>query len=118
MWDILLLDAVCYYDGAHWNCYTPSSNRIHIVTNHLCSILILVSIIGTPQVIPLVLLGAILGLPALLICLTTKRVVYVYWMLVYLTALPIWNFMLPAYAFWHFDDFSWGETRKVGLHLM
>ena len=21
--------------------------------------------------------------------------------------------MLPVYAFWHFDDFSWGETRKV-----
>jgi chitin synthase len=32
---------------------------------------------------------------------------------VYLFSLPIWNFVLPAYAFWHFDDFSWGETRKV-----
>lgn len=21
--------------------------------------------------------------------------------------------MLPLYAFWHFDDFSWGQTRKV-----
>ena len=21
--------------------------------------------------------------------------------------------MLPAYAYWHFDDFSWGATRKV-----
>lgn len=28
-------------------------------------------------------------------------------------ALPIWNFILPIYSFWHFDDFSWGETRKV-----
>lgn len=35
------------------------------------------------------------------------------WMIVYLFALPIWNFVLPVYAFWHFDDFSWGETRKV-----
>ena len=34
-------------------------------------------------------------------------------MLIYLLALPIWNFVLPAYAFWHFDDFSWGETRLV-----
>jgi len=33
--------------------------------------------------------------------------------LVYLLSLPIWNFVLPAYAFWHFDDFSWGETRVV-----
>ena len=34
-------------------------------------------------------------------------------MLIYLCALPIWNFVLPTYAYWHFDDFSWGETRKV-----
>lgn len=68
---------------------------------------------GTPQVIPLILLGAILGLPAILILLTTRRWIYVYWMFVYLLALPIWNFILPVYAFWHFDDFSWGQTRKL-----
>ncbi|KAJ1678419.1 hypothetical protein EV182_004085 [Spiromyces aspiralis] len=34
-------------------------------------------------------------------------------MIIYLFSLPIWNFVLPTYAFWHFDDFSWGETRKV-----
>lgn len=28
-------------------------------------------------------------------------------------ALPIWNFVLPIYSFWHFDDFTWGETRKL-----
>jgi len=33
--------------------------------------------------------------------------------MIYLLALPVWNFILPLYAFWHFDDFSWGETRKV-----
>jgi chitin synthase len=59
------------------------------------------------------LLGAILGLPAILILLTTRRVVYIYWMFIYLAALPVWNFVLPVYAFWHFDDFSWGQTRKV-----
>jgi hypothetical protein len=30
-----------------------------------------------------------------------------------LLSLPLWNFVLPVYAFWHFDDFTWGETRKV-----
>lgn len=35
------------------------------------------------------------------------------WMLIYLLSLPIWNFVLPAYAFWKFDDFSWGDTRKT-----
>lgn len=28
-------------------------------------------------------------------------------------ALPVWNLILPIYSFWHFDDFSWGETRKI-----
>ncbi|KAI9143150.1 chitin synthase-domain-containing protein [Paraphysoderma sedebokerense] len=63
--------------------------------------------------IPLALLAAILGLPAVLILLTTRKMVYIYWMFVYLLSLPVWNFLLPVYAFWHFDDFSWGQTRKV-----
>ncbi|KAG8213782.1 glycosyltransferase family 2 protein [Butyriboletus roseoflavus] len=65
------------------------------------------------EAIPLMLLVAVLGLPAILILITTRKIVYVFWMLIYLIALPIWNFVLPLYAFWHFDDFSWGETRKV-----
>lgn len=31
----------------------------------------------------------------------------------YLLSLPIWNFVLPMYSFWKFDDFSWGDTRKT-----
>ncbi|KAG7090831.1 Chitin synthase, class 1 [Marasmius oreades] len=65
------------------------------------------------QAIPLILLIAVLGLPAILIMLTTGKVVYVLWMFIYLLALPVWNCILPLYSFWHFDDFSWGETRKV-----
>ncbi|KAG8864570.1 Chitin synthase, class 1 [Tulasnella sp. 330] len=65
------------------------------------------------KAIPLMLLCAVIGLPAVLILITTRKVVYVFWMLIYLMALPIWNFVLPLYAFWHFDDFSWGETRRV-----
>lgn len=34
-------------------------------------------------------------------------------MLIYLVSLPVWNFILPTYAFWKFDDFSWGDTRKT-----
>ncbi|KAJ3107015.1 hypothetical protein HDU97_004984 [Phlyctochytrium planicorne] len=65
------------------------------------------------EIIPILMLIAILGLPGFLIVITSVKIVYVFWMLVYLLALPIWNFVLPVYAFWHFDDFSWGETRKV-----
>ena len=64
-------------------------------------------------VIPLVLLALILGLPAVLIVLTAHRWSYVLWMLLDLGSLPIWNFVLPVYAYWKFDDFSWGETRKT-----
>jgi chitin synthase len=35
------------------------------------------------------------------------------WMMIYLISLPIWNFVLPVYAYWKFDDFSWGDTRKT-----
>jgi chitin synthase len=77
--------------------------------------LIIISIIqhGSKTLIPLILLGIILGLPGVLIVVTSRKIAYVGWMLAYLFALPVWNFMLPAYAFWHFDDFSWGQTRLV-----
>ncbi|PWN24159.1 hypothetical protein BCV69DRAFT_240309, partial [Microstroma glucosiphilum] len=69
---------------------------------------------GKPiQSIPLILLALILGLPGILIIVTSRKIAYVGWMGVYLISLPIWNFVLPAYAFWHMDDFSWGATRIV-----
>ncbi|OTB06659.1 glycosyltransferase family 2 protein [Hypoxylon sp. CI-4A] len=71
------------------------------------------SIIGPVQTIPLVLLALILGLPAVLIIVTAHSWSYVVWMLIYLVSLPVWNFILPSYAFWKFDDFSWGDTRKT-----
>lgn len=75
---------------------------------------VIISIVRKPvQIIPLVLLALILGLPGLLIVVTAHRKVYVLWMLIYLISLPIWNFVLPTYAYWKFDDFSWGDTRKT-----
>eukprot|EP00158_Paraphelidium_tribonemae_P009255 Partr_v1_DN28813_c0_g1_i1_m34120 putative chitin synthase len=76
--------------------------------------LIIISFFVTPPpLIPLFLLAAILGLPAVLIFFGSRRWIYIFWMIIYLFSLPIWNFVLPLYAYWHFDDFSWGETRKV-----
>jgi chitin synthase len=34
-------------------------------------------------------------------------------MIVYILAIPVFSFAIPIYAFWHFDDFSWGNTRIV-----
>ena len=61
----------------------------------------------------MVLLALILGLPGVLIVITAHHLSYVLWMLIYLLSLPVWNFVLPVYAFWHFDDFSWGDTRQA-----
>ena len=47
---------------------------------------------------PLVLLALILGLPGVLIVITSRRFMYVIWMLIYLISLPIWNLILPAYS--------------------
>ncbi|TKY85684.1 hypothetical protein EX895_005224 [Sporisorium graminicola] len=68
--------------------------------------------VPTPT-IPLILLALILGLPGILIVVTSRKIAYVGWMLIYLFSLPIWNFVLPLYAYWHMDDFSWGATRVV-----
>ncbi|KAG2230309.1 hypothetical protein INT48_001075 [Thamnidium elegans] len=75
--------------------------------------LIVLACMGQPAILSLILLALILGLPAVLIVMTSRKLVYVGWMLIYLISLPIWNFVLPSYAYWHFDDFTWGETRKV-----
>ncbi|KXN70187.1 glycosyltransferase family 2 protein [Conidiobolus coronatus NRRL 28638] len=63
--------------------------------------------------LPLIMLVMVLFSPAILIFITTRKLIYIAWMVVYLIALPIWNFVLPVYSYWHFDDFSWGATRQV-----
>ncbi|KAI8994320.1 chitin synthase-domain-containing protein, partial [Gaertneriomyces semiglobifer] len=68
---------------------------------------------ANPQILPLILLAAVLGLPAILILLTIRNIEYGFWFFVYLLALPIWQVVLPLYAFWRFDEFGWGETRKI-----
>ena len=70
--------------------------------------LIVVTIIpGTVKpVISLILLAIILGIPGLLIVMTSRKVAYLGWMLIYLFSLPIWNFVLPAYAFLHMVSLS------------
>ncbi|KAF9205578.1 hypothetical protein BGZ49_003832 [Haplosporangium sp. Z 27] len=84
-----------------------------ILTFVLIVNLSLIHISNLAQAAPLILLVFVLTMPAVLILFTTRKLIYVAWMFVYLLALPVWNFILPLYAYWHFDDFSWGETRKV-----
>lgn len=63
-------------------------------------------------IISLVIIGAVYGLQAV-IFLLKREWGLIFWLLIYLMAYPIWSFFLPIYSFWHFDDFSWGNTRVV-----
>ncbi len=67
---------------------------------------------ATIPVTSLIMLAAIYGLQAI-IFLLNRKFEMIGWMIVYICALPIWSFFLPLYAFWHMDDFSWGNTRVV-----
>ncbi|KAJ3158445.1 hypothetical protein HDU86_002914 [Geranomyces michiganensis] len=58
-------------------------------------------------------LALVMFFPSLIVVLSFRRYQYILWLVVYLFALPVWNLVLPLYAFWHFDDFSWGATRQV-----
>jgi chitin synthase len=67
---------------------------------------------GSVPLTSLIMLVAIYGLQAI-IFLLRRRFDMLIWMLIYICGLPIWTFFLPLYAFWHMDDFSWGNTRVV-----
>ncbi|KAJ1832615.1 hypothetical protein LPJ63_003395 [Coemansia sp. RSA 2711] len=67
---------------------------------------------STTSYISLYLLAAIYGMQALIFILK-RQWQHIGWMIVYLLAIPYFTFVLPVYSFWHFDDFSWGNTRMV-----
>jgi chitin synthase len=75
---------------------------IYIVASHT----------GPIPVIALSMLAGIYGLQAL-IFIVKRQWQHIGWMIIYILAIPIFSFFIPIYSFWHFDDFSWGNTRVV-----
>ncbi|KAK9768686.1 hypothetical protein K7432_000442 [Basidiobolus ranarum] len=76
---------------------------------------LLYMVITDPSSFPLIsaiMLCAIYGFQ-IFIFLIKRQWQHIGWMIVYLLSLPIFSFILPVYSFWHFDDFSWGNTRVV-----
>ncbi|KAG0179881.1 hypothetical protein DFQ29_001534 [Apophysomyces sp. BC1021] len=65
--------------------------------------------------IPMIALGMLAGAYGLqaLIFIVKRQWQHIGWMVIYIFAIPIFSFFIPIYAFWHFDDFSWGNTRVV-----
>jgi chitin synthase len=78
-------------------------------------VFLIVRVAQNPSVVPVtafILLGAIYGLQAIIFILRRKWEM-VGWMILYIIAIPVFSFGLPLYAFWHMDDFNWGNTRVV-----
>ena len=67
---------------------------------------------GPIPVLALAMLAGIYGLQAILFILK-RQWQHIGWMIFYILAIPVFSFFLPIYSFWHFDDFSWGNTRVV-----
>ncbi|KAG1641830.1 hypothetical protein G6F44_005444 [Rhizopus delemar] len=66
----------------------------------------------TVPIISIATIAGTYGLQALLF-IVKGRWEFIMWMLVSLLATPVFSFYIPVYAYWHFDDFSWGNTRVV-----
>nr|KAJ3419273.1 hypothetical protein HK105_007172 [Polyrhizophydium stewartii] len=60
--------------------------------------------------ISIVMIAAIYGFQVIIFVLK-RQWAQIGWMIVYILATPVFSFYIPLYAFWHFDDFSWGNTR-------
>ena len=84
-----------------------------VIVGYIAYLIVLLA--SRDNVVPLtafILLGSIYGLQAIIFILRRKWEM-IGWMLIYMLATPIFSFGLPLYAFWHMDDFSWGNTRIV-----
>ncbi|KAI0014229.1 glycosyltransferase family 2 protein [Xylariaceae sp. FL0662B] len=84
-----------------------------VVVAYIIYLIVLVSTSAT--VVPItafIMLGAIYGLQAIIFILRRKWEM-IGWMILYILAIPVFSFGLPLYAFWHMDDFNWGNTRVV-----
>ncbi|CEP12919.1 hypothetical protein [Parasitella parasitica] len=67
---------------------------------------------GSVPIITIATIAGTYGLQALLF-IAKGRWEFIMWMIVSIFAIPVFSFYIPIYAYWHFDDFSWGNTRVV-----
>ncbi|KAG1375353.1 hypothetical protein G6F61_008545 [Rhizopus arrhizus] len=75
-------------------------------------IYVIASKTGPIPILALAMLAGVYGLQVILFILK-RQWQHIGWMVFYILAIPVFSFYLPIYSFWHFDDFSWGNTRVV-----
>lgn len=66
----------------------------------------------TAPTISLIMLAIAYGLQ-MVIFILKRKFEHIGWMIISILAMPFFSFYLPLYSFWHFDDFTWGNTRRV-----
>ncbi|ORX48286.1 hypothetical protein DM01DRAFT_1309811 [Hesseltinella vesiculosa] len=66
----------------------------------------------TVPIMSIITIAGVYGLQAL-IFIFHRKWEYIVWMIVSILAIPVFSFWIPLYSYWHFDDFSWGNTRVV-----
>ncbi|KAJ3089172.1 hypothetical protein HK102_007026 [Quaeritorhiza haematococci] len=81
---------------------------------YILYLVVLTSIDDTSQfpLISIVMIAAVYGFQVI-IFLLKREWQHIGWMIIYILAIPVFGFYIPIYSFWHFDDFSWGNTRRV-----
>ncbi|RHZ86499.1 hypothetical protein Glove_50g106 [Diversispora epigaea] len=79
----------------------------------LIFILVIEYIQGKSVGLQLLYVAAVYLIQFLSVILISFNPIQLLWAFVFVLALPIWYFILPLYSYWHFDDFSWGTTRKL-----
>ncbi|KAI9493414.1 chitin synthase-domain-containing protein [Zychaea mexicana] len=67
---------------------------------------------STVPVMSIITIAGVYGLQAVIFILHRKWE-HIMWMIVSIFAIPVFSFFIPVYSYWHFDDFSWGNTRVV-----
>lgn len=67
---------------------------------------------STVPVMSIITIAGVYGLQTIVFILHRKWE-HIIWMIVSICAIPVFSFLIPIYSYWHFDDFSWGNTRVV-----
>ncbi|KAI8639252.1 chitin synthase-domain-containing protein [Parasitella parasitica] len=115
--ELILLQELCGFCclSMRFVVLTDLIGTITLPSSVIYLIYLIYEVISRSGPIPTIALGMLAGAYGLqsLIFIFKRQWQHIGWMVIYMLAIPIFSFFIPIYAFWHFDDFSWGNTRVV-----
>lgn len=115
--ELILLQELCGFCclSMRFVVMTDLIGTITLPSSVIYLIYLLYEVISGTGPVPKIALGMLAGAYGLqsLIFIFKRQWQHIGWMIIYILAIPIFSFFIPLYAFWHFDDFSWGNTRVV-----